>query len=440
MVAWNVPILLETDIHRYLWDGFVLSEGFNPYQFSPEEVLNARTGEGENLYRPEVFAHLQELAQRAERPEILTHLEQVNNPSIPTCYPPLTEFSFAVAARLSPGNEVVWKGLIAGVDCLLSLLIVALLKRLGRDPAWVLFYAWCPLPIKEYANTGHFDPLATLLTVLAVLALMDRRAVLGGLALGAGISAKVYPLVLLPTLWRRLGWRGILAASIAPVLFLSPFLGIGLHVFDGLMAFAKEWEFNSSLFAMINSWTDALEVPSAKFSVYFRLTQAKGEVLVGDYLQEIPLDGFLLAKLVTGGFLLGLLGLLVRWKEDADWSVPGRVLVALAGLLLLSPVTDPWYLPWLLPYACLFPALSWLYLSGSIVNYYAYFLEWRYLWWHRPVEYFPFYLLLIREIYQHLTEHPSFLRGSGSEEVPSLGADADSQGGCATPVDGSKWL
>ncbi len=44
-----------------------------------------------------------------------------------------------------------------------------MLRRLGRDPSWILFYAWCPLPVKEYANTGHFDPLATFFTVLAVL-------------------------------------------------------------------------------------------------------------------------------------------------------------------------------------------------------------------------------------------------------------------------------
>lgn len=470
-LGWNAPILLETDVNRYLWDGFVLSEGFNPYQFAPSEVFRALEGGGEGQYREEVRLLLLELAERTRGSPLETHLEQINHPEIPTCYPPLTEFAFALSARLSPGDEVTWKALVAAVDMAVCGLVLLLLVRLGRDPTWVLFYAWCPLPVKEYANTGHFDPLATFFTVLAVWLLLERRSLLAGLSLGAGIASKLYPLVLVPVLWRRLGWRGILATGVLPLLLLAPFLGIGLHVFDGLVAFAKDWEFNSSLFALVNSFLDSGWVPGIKLTTYARLSWVDGELMMGDHFQEFVLDGFFLSKLVTSALLGVLVLLLMRWPEDEDWSVPGRALAALAGLLLLSPVTDPWYLPWLLPYACLFPFPSWLFLTGSIQCYYAYFLEWTYLWWHRPLEYLPFYLLLALELPGILARNPElFPWGMGSpREAGGVGSGAtgagegasgsplpassrtpgavqsgedsvDNQDGCERPPDGSEWL
>jgi hypothetical protein len=38
----------------------------------------------------------------------------------------------------------------------------------GRHLGWSLAYAWCPLAVKEVANTGHLDSIPVFLTVLAV--------------------------------------------------------------------------------------------------------------------------------------------------------------------------------------------------------------------------------------------------------------------------------
>jgi hypothetical protein len=384
LVAWSSPYILETDIHRYLWDGFVLSRGFNPYQFAPATVQAAAD--------PTAIANLssrdQELIRRlwlkSRSPNIRGYLKAVNAPEIPTCYPPLTEFAFAAMANVAPGNPRAWKGLVVLADMLLCLVTLGLLTELGRDPHWVFLYAWCPLPLKEYANTGHFDPFATLFTALAILLLLRKRPVLAGTCLGLGIATKLYPLILLPLLARRLGLRGMLPALILPPFLLTPFLGIGLGVFEGLRMFARVWQFNSSLFMVL----------------WLLLGKSKAILVQTTVLGiEIRWRVFHLVKGIVGIFYLAFLFWIYRRPDREARHLIEKVLLALLGLLLLSPVTDPWYLPWVLPYACLLPSSSVTYLAVGMFGYYLYFLGFQEVWWHRVVEYLPFYALTGKEIH-----------------------------------------
>lgn len=433
LVAWNVPVLLETDVHRYMWDGYVVADGGNPYCFAPEEVMRAQKEDVQGLYREDVYWKLRRLANIGRLPVIAGHLSQVNHPEVPTCYPPLAELAFGLAARLAPGDVRAWKALVTGVDMGICVLVVGLLLALGRDPRWVVFYAWCPLPIKEYANTGHYDPVATIFVVAAVWALVRRRGALGGALLGLGIAGKVYPLVLVPVLWRRLGPRGIGLALLVPWLLLIPFADAGPEVFDGLFAFAKDWEFNSSVFALAAAGMAMLGLPEFRVTTYWKVTRGSEALPLGDYLQEVKVDGFMLTKALMAVLVVVALGALARWDDDQDHTVPGRALAALTVLLVLAPVCDPWYLPWLLPYAAAFPSPAWLYLAGSMVCYYAYFLAWGYPVWQRPVEYLPFFGLLAWSLRRGLAAHLASFEPGSPAPIPETGCD--STPGSARPSD-----
>jgi hypothetical protein len=80
-----------------------------------------------------------------------------------------------------------------------------------------------------------------------------------------------------------------------------------------------------------------------------------------------------------------------------------RTLFLVLGVLfLVSPVGNPWYFLWLVPFLCFFPYRSWLLLSGLLSLYYMafYFIyqrradTFRWVIW---LEYVPFYVLLIAE-------------------------------------------
>jgi hypothetical protein len=226
---WSQPIQ-ELDLYRYLWDGRVLATGINPYRYSPAQVDAASKGSAATL-------ELERLADLLRRsPEIKTTFSLIDHRSVATIYPPLSESVFAATALVTPERASVraqvrvLKGVLLVFDLATIGLVMGLLRNLGQPPARALAYAWCPLVLKEFANTGHLDSIAVCLTT-AMLWLLTRprpkeetmipvnsRAARPSAndwlasALWAGaVLAKLYPLVLAPVLlahwWRRLHWR-----------------------------------------------------------------------------------------------------------------------------------------------------------------------------------------------------------------------------------------
>ncbi len=78
--------------------------------------------------------------------------------------------------------------------------LVVLLGRKGFDQRRVILYAWCPLPIVEFAIQGHVDVIALTFTLLAVLSASNtsmRGRILTGFFIGLAALIKIYPLLLL---------------------------------------------------------------------------------------------------------------------------------------------------------------------------------------------------------------------------------------------------
>jgi hypothetical protein len=48
-------------------------------------------------------------------------------------------------------------------------LVWMLLRLLGQNEGWFVAYAWSPLVIKEFANSGHLDSIAVFLTVASIV-------------------------------------------------------------------------------------------------------------------------------------------------------------------------------------------------------------------------------------------------------------------------------
>jgi len=228
LVLFSEPIL-EVDIYRYVWDGHVLAAGVSPYRYTPTEVISASASD------VALRDDLRRLAALRDADHgLATVLSRVHFAELTTPYPPASQLVFGAAALLSPqGLDVstrllCMKAWIVGFDVLTLVLLGRLLRLLGRSIGWSLAYGWCPLVIKEFANSGHLDSIAVCLTLLAldlavraiVAPVSDRirgRVVLTAICLGAATAAKLYPIVLAPlvvlVLGRRIGWRGSLAIA-----------------------------------------------------------------------------------------------------------------------------------------------------------------------------------------------------------------------------------
>jgi len=320
-VSYDRFLLFDNDIWRYLWDGHVWANRANPYLYEPSNPrldTLASSSDSENTVWSDVR-------------------DNVNHPQVPTIYPPLAESMFYAAHALAPGSVFVMKSFFVAFD-LLALLFVALtLRALDRPATDMVLYAWNPLIIKAIAGSGHMDAMVAAALAATAYFMVRGSHASAAIAWGLSVLMKLSPLVLLPFLLRRLGWRktGLGIAVIA--LGYLPFLNSGEAAFAGLRTFAHRWQFNAGIFDLVQ-W------------------------LVG----HLSADPSRLAKMICAIIFLFLLGYL-SWKDDgANRSFAFYSATALGGLLVLGPTVMPWYVVWLLPLAVIARTRIWIYFSALV--------------------------------------------------------------------------
>ncbi|MCR9198732.1 MAG: hypothetical protein NXI04_08820 [Planctomycetaceae bacterium] len=237
----SVPIQ-EIDIYRYMWDGAVVAAGGNPYQFSPRDVRETPTGIGEDALQP-----LLKLRDRDDSARLA--LQRIHYAHLTTIYPPVSQAVFAAAAWATPQSAtirtrmILTKLCIVAFDLLAVLGLLRLLRLFHKADGWVVCYAWSPLVLKEFANSGHLDAIAVGITVWAIywwMRAMNRQSwsllLLSAAVLGLGTGAKLYPVVVVPvvavSVLRQFRWQGIVLSgamfcgvtslTLAPMLIARP--------------------------------------------------------------------------------------------------------------------------------------------------------------------------------------------------------------------------
>ncbi len=311
VVAYERFLLYDHDIWRYLWDGHVAAHGVNPFQFAPNDPrLDAMTDAGDTASTDgrDVWSDIR---------------DNVNHPLVPTIYPPLAQFVFRLAHAIAPGSVLVMKSLLTGFDLLAALLLALTLRRLNKRTTRVILYAWNPLVIKACAASGHVD--AALVAALAATAYFfagGRRRV-AAISFGLAVLAKLTPVVLLPFVVKRTGWRN--AALIATVLLAgyAPFISAGSNVFAGLLTFAREWQFNAGPYALT-------------------------EWLIGHFYH----DPGMAARAVCGLVIIGVI-LFLAWRDVgrahsfASYAAPALVALVCTAFLVMIDETERAWVLWL---------------------------------------------------------------------------------------------
>jgi alpha-1,6-mannosyltransferase len=333
---------VSTDLFRYVWDGRVQGAGINPYLHVPADAALAGLRDGA------VYPFI----NRADY--------------APTIYPPASQIVFYAVTRISDA-PIAMKAAMLAFEALAVWTILQLLAARGLPLSRVLLYAWHPLPLWEFARSGHVDIVAIAFLLLAFLAVQRRSPILAGVALGAGMLVKYFPVVTGPALYKRWDWRLPLAFVATVVLLYLPYIGVGTKVFGFLGRYVTE---------------EGLDEGSGIF--LWQLLEA----IVP--LREQAFAVYLAAAAVVMAALA--LVVLTRAKPGAD--IAGAMLLAVTFVFLVSP-HYPWYFAWLVPFLCFYPLAGVVYLTCAVSL--LYFGHWPPTLWDQLPIYGPCILILIAE-------------------------------------------
>ena len=145
-------------------------------------------------------------------------------------YPPTSYAWWALASLVPAGHPHVFAALVRApfwvADSLVAVLLLrALPGATGRRAAWV--YALCPVAVAVPTLHGQADGAVDLLLAVAMLLLLRGRLQASGLAAGAAIAVKQWPVFFLPTLLAatRRGRVRLLLLAAAPALLAFALYG-----------------------------------------------------------------------------------------------------------------------------------------------------------------------------------------------------------------------
>ena len=294
----------EDDFYRYLWDAYRFATTGTPYGAAPEAFF----------IDPSVPALFQGV------------LDGINYPELPTIYGPTTQLVFLLGYWLQPASVTVLQALLIAVDMVTLVLLLRLTSTTN-----VLLYAWCPLVVKEIAFTAHPDGAGACLLLAAIVLALDRRWSGAAILLGLAAGAKTFGLVLAPLVLARAPVRYWLLFGATLAFLYGPFALQGGTDLTTLQVFAREWEFNSALFGLLATVAPRFE-----------------------------------SRLVLGLVFVVLWGCYYRWYVRREAHAVPRGDWLYGALLAVSPVINPWYLLWLLPFAAVFPS-AWAWTASAAV-------------------------------------------------------------------------
>jgi alpha-1,6-mannosyltransferase len=307
------PPYLSDDANRYVWDGRVEAAGINPYRYIP------------------VDPHLAALRDDKIFPNIN------RSTYAPTIYPPVAEYIFFIATRVSESLAGI-KATMVAFEFVTVALLLGLLARLGQPRERILVYAWHPLLIWEFAGSGHIDAAAIAFVTLALWARQRESSWLTGVALAAAGLVKFFPAVIFPALYRRWDWKMPLAAAMAAIVAYLPFLGVGKAVLGFLPGYVGE---------------EGLRNGSGFF--LWDLATGLAPPLRG-------LGGGLYLALAAAALAGLAIYVALKKSKGADRYVDSAMVLAAAATVLASP-HYAWYFAWLVPFLCFAPYPSILYLT-----------------------------------------------------------------------------
>ncbi|MFN7099998.1 MAG: polyprenol phosphomannose-dependent alpha 1,6 mannosyltransferase MptB [Flavobacterium sp.] len=293
------------DFYRFIWDGNLILNGFNPYLNTPNEIIDTTT----IFNAKELYQNMGSLSAK--------HYSN---------YPPLNQLFFAIASWVGGSSIFVTvlglKTILLFADIGIYHIGKKVLLLLNQDPNKIFFYFLNPLVIIELTANCHFEGVMLFFFLAGIYFFWQNKHLLAAIFISLSIIAKLLPLLLLPFFYQKLGFK-------KSFVFYSIILGLSILSFT---PFLSE-ELIANYTKTIGLWFTNFEFNA---SIYYVIRE------IGFYYKGYNIIGSVgkITPIVT--ILVVLFFALVRKNKNLNDFFPNS-LVALAIYFFISTTVHPWY-------------------------------------------------------------------------------------------------
>ncbi|MCB0462455.1 MAG: mannosyltransferase [Flavobacteriaceae bacterium] len=190
---------LSQDFYRFIWDGRIILEGFNPYLYTPESFI----------------AHNEFPVAQAQ--ELYTGMGSLSASHF-TNYPPLNQLCFVIAGLFAGksilGSAIVLRLIIIAADFGTFYFGKKLLEKLKLPSHNIFWYILNPFIIIELTGNLHFEGVMIFFLVLSLYLLYSGKWKLAAVVFACSVSIKLIPLLFLPLFWQWFTKRDVIASKV----------------------------------------------------------------------------------------------------------------------------------------------------------------------------------------------------------------------------------
>ena len=335
ILLFSVPNLSQ-DFYRFFWDGQLLLNGINPYQFTPNQLISSK---------------LIPILEMNEAYEMMGNLSQNNYSN----YPPIHQLITFLSCFIEQGSVFIYiifqRIILILFDLGILYFGLKLSKEIGRPKRDLFLYFLNPLVIIELIGNLHFEGVMIFFMALSFYYLSKKKEIYSGLFLGVSILTKLIPLIIMPLFLYRLGFKKsiffVLITIAVVVLGFTPFLNFEflINYSESIGLWFSNFEFNASFYYALKKVLKFMDLDLIDYMIYV-----------------LPCSIF------------GVTIYLLSQKKIILNDILTQCLLILTIYTLISTTVHPWYIIPLLFISCLTNYRYPMYWSLTIfLSYWSYF-------------------------------------------------------------------
>ncbi len=307
---------LSQDFYRFIWDGQMITEGWNPYLYLPKNLITTSS------------APMEQANQLYQGMGALSGNNFTN-------YPPLSQLIYVFATFLGGksiiGSVITMRLVIIAADFGTLYFGQKLLKKLNLPVHRVFWYILNPFIIIELTGNLHFEGVMIFFLVWSLYLLHQKRWIWSAVLMGFSVAVKLLPLLLLPLLFKYFKRENSTITGIGKLLLYSSIVtGITFFTFTPFLSSTLISNFSAS----IALWFQKFEFNA---SIYYLIRWLGFQIKGYNIIETV-------GKILPIVFLLIITALSFFRKNNNFQNLITTMLIGVSAYFFLSTTIHPWYL------------------------------------------------------------------------------------------------